>query len=526
MKLVLKDFAKTTNGYSTESPHRFIEGFIPHYVKLAKENSDANFKNKVIPEHPLVLSAGVSIVEAKEGKHPVVMIPNPSGDYAGKVIYSTDLWEFFIDDSTESDLGIPNGTPTSNFGIDAVTFNDNIVTTHPLNTAPYRYDLTTGSSWSAITSTLGTTVAKFLHTIIDVCLVTASSGLLTARDEVKIIKSDWSVEDGITLPGYSVRGFGTHAGRFALIFTQKTTADAASPKTQNSTSVFLWSPVSGGAYDEQYEIEGVYRTSIIYKSLCHVFTQSGNDIICSVYTGAGFREVRRIKNTTIDAVILSPRNRVSIEGDFFVLLARSNGNTTAARPLYWNPYTNDSFFLVGWPDDFPYKGILVTQDPSDGSYLRYLSILNSSGFGVIYKTTIESSTKSDIGALYKSNRIPAPFFNKSGQPHQDMPFGRMKINKIEVEYSVLPPSVNDIITLSLVTKDEYETESYTTSTSIIKNTTANSTKARVGTKRTVCDIGAICTDFEIGLEVDVSTTSWDLIIRRIIIDYDPISIQS
>ena len=137
MKYVLDNFRTMTNGHrpglrteDVDMRHRFIEGFVPHYMDLANEASDSNFKEKINPAYPLVLSPETTSIRSHSGSYPTVMIPNES-DTLSKVIYSTDLWNFFIDDASQTDLGIPTGTPTSNVGIDAIILNGKIVTTHP-----------------------------------------------------------------------------------------------------------------------------------------------------------------------------------------------------------------------------------------------------------------------------------------------------------------------------------------------------------------------------------------------------------
>ena len=107
----------------------------------------------------------------------------------------------------------------------------------------------------------------------------------------------------------------------------------------------------------------------------------------------------------------------------------------------------------------------------------------------------------------------------------DGKMGRMSIVKVEIEYSEKPPSSSDSIAFTLTTKDEHTKETYNTKTATIKNTTANSTNATITSKRARIKLGKECTEFSIDLVATVATTSWDLIIRRVVIYYEPIAIK-
>ena len=62
-KFVLENFSKMTSGHKAgvhpSLYHRYVQGFIPSYEKLAIEASDANFREKINPRNSLVLSPQV-----------------------------------------------------------------------------------------------------------------------------------------------------------------------------------------------------------------------------------------------------------------------------------------------------------------------------------------------------------------------------------------------------------------------------------------------------------------------------------
>jgi hypothetical protein len=686
MKLPIQDFRISTNGRAVNG-HRLVQGFVPPYVDMARESVDTKFRQKLFPEYPLVASPTLATVASHTGQYPVVMLPNES-DTLGDILYTTNLWEFFSSDGTA--LGIPNGTPASNVGIDALIYNGKLLTSHPLNTLLYHGAISGTPTWTASTGDALTSGNIHILTHFDsrVHCTNASSGAFARSDEILIVNPDFSVEQGITLGDtWDIRGVENYLDRYVLIFAQKTT----SPRLSPFTTVFLWDGSVGSTYEQKFTLEGLYRTSIVKDTTTYVFTQLGTTVVCYYFSGGGFVELGRIKNTVIGGVSSIPKSKVTTDGDYFVLLASSSGLTARTAPLYWKPATGEAFYLTKEIKDRNFETLAIAQKPASSTFeqKRFFSFTDS-GNGTIVSAEIEgvgisivtdtnpfanqtdeenlvstnktriaqsftsqggklskasfflkkvnfptgtitahlwshtgtfgaddglpgtllatATTSVDVSLLtgsfqvidfnfapyqlvdgthyfvgieftggsgtnnlrignsaggsddhpgrtadfdgtwaivgtapstrdlvfavtetlptthtYKSNVIPAPFFQKD--VHRNMAFGRMEIKSVEVEYNALPPTTADGITLSLISKDNYETETYATATAIIKNTTANSTNAQVGVKRAILNLGAKCTEFEIDLTATVATSSWDLIIRRIIVNYEPISVE-
>lgn len=524
MKFILENFHTMTGGHlpgvNKALHHRFIQGFVPHYFNLAAESADANFKQKINPPYPLVLSPDRTLVTPHNGSYPVLIVANEH-NALGNVIYSSNLWNIYIDDSSETDLGIPNGTPTSNVGIDLVVFNGKILTSHPTKAALYHGAINATPSWTASTGeALATGSVHLLKNFEDRCLVVdASSGAFTRRDEVKIVLPDFSIINGIELGDtFDIQDIATYQDRYALLFTRKTT----SPKLSRNTMVFLWNVVAGDSYDQKVPLKGIYKCSIERDGLVYAFTQIGTTLVCYEFNGGNFREIGRLRNVIISEQTTIPKSRIGIEGDFFVLLATCPGNTSSTSPLYWNPTTGESFFLYGAVNSLPFLALQVAQDPASVtfSYNRYLAYDNGT-IGSLFKVTLENSDRDGASTKYGSNFIPAPY---DPEIHGDDPRGRIKINRVDIEYNAKAPTSSDIISFTLTTKDELESETYNTHTATIKNTTDNSTNAAVEDKRAIVDdVGALATEFAIDLSVTDVTASWALIIRRIVIDYEPVA---
>jgi hypothetical protein len=500
--------------------HKYMHGFVPHYAQLASPASDTAFNQKVTPPLPLVLAPNLTGVTSAYGKYPVLLLANEH-NALGKVIYVTDTWEFNSSDPTDTTIGIPSGTPDSNVNIDATIFNGQILTSHPTSGSLYYGAISATPGWTATSGSVSTGTAHIVRNFQDKCLVTdASSGAFSRNDKVTIVNSDFSFTDGITLGDtFHILDIGNFQDRYALLFTQKTT----SPLLSTSTIVFMWDAVPGDQYDQKFRLQGTYACSVVKDDILHVFTQVGPNVLCYAFTGAGFKKIALMQNVTISKQTGIPKSRVSVDGDFFVLLATSGGNTNGTQPFYWNPYTGEGFFLVNTPDSAsPFIAVCIANDPNSNTVQRYLSYQNTGSVGFVYKVTMENSTRTDGGASYKSNSIGAPVVKGVNDM---MPMGRMQINYVEVEYSAPPPSSSDSIALSLVTKDAYESDSFSTVTATAKDTDANSTNANIHPTRAIMQVGASATEFEIDLAVTVSTTSWAVIIRRIVVDYDPIALQ-
>ena len=355
-------------------------------------------------------------------------------------------------------------------------------------------------------------------------MTNASSGTFARNDDVKIVDFSFAISDGITLGDtFHIQDIGTYMDQYALLYARKTT----SPRLTHSTTVFMWDGVPGDQYDRKIQLPGIYMCSIERAGYPYVFTQLGTTLICSVFDGTGFREVGRLKNTVVSANNNIPKTRVGIDGDFFVLLATSPGNSVATAPLYWNPATGDFFFAFGAANGTdPYLSILFAQNPSSPyDVRRYVAFNSSSGTatGYFQKFTLEGSpwwgTKK-----YSSNFLAVPY-------DKDIYGGemaRIQINRIELSYNAPPDKADDEIALTLTTKDEYEFETYTAQTATVKSTTAASTNAQVYDKRAILELGATATELAIDLTVTVSNSSntWAPIIRRIIIDYEAIELEN
>lgn len=702
MKLVLDYFNSMTGARSlgrriygrygvlrVDTYHRQIVGFIPQYADLARENADANFRQKTNPPLPLKISPGVKVVRAKGGTYPTVMLTNERSG-AGNIIYCTDLWHFYLDDPSEVDLGIPDGTPSTNGGIDAVVFNSKILTSHPLDGALYYGAISGTPDWTEI-SMGGAAVDHILHVIEDQCLVLDSSqGANLPRDRVHIVNSDFSITKNAFSIGsgdYDMIDIADYQARYALLFARKTTSGSAGPNLTHDTTVFLWDVVAGDSYDLKISLPGQYQCSITQGGVLYVFSQVGTALVCSYFTGTGFKEVRSINGITAASQLSVPKTRIAVEGNFFVILAYAPNSFIT--PFYWNPSTGESFFAKHAIDNQPFQSVLTALD-LNSNYVRYLAYNSVEGNGTLYSLELEddagdqflsdiyndsnqngdfvlpgpsddtsraaqsftakggklvgasfylakdgSPTGTMVAKLYAhsgtfgsggvptgsplatsgtvdistltgdfasieftftgSNQIQltpaANYFisfeyaagNSSNRPkvgndtttpthpgnaaifvasawtaetadlifsvieqlpsngtynsnqiasplisgvQEEGDFGRILIGHIEIEFNAPPPTENDSITLTLTTKDEFESETYTTQTATVLDTTAHSTNARVDTKRAIILLGANATEIAIDVDVVAATSSWNPIIRRIVVVYQPIALQT
>jgi hypothetical protein len=531
-KFVLDNFQKMTGGYmpgvNKDLHHRVIKGFMPHYFELAVESQDTNFYKKVNPPYPLVTSPDRGSAFVKTSNvYPVLVLPNEM-DALQDVILSTNMWHFYsTDGTTETDMEIPTGTPTSNINIDAVLFNGKILTTHPSTvTRAYYGSVADSPSWTATTgNTLTAGVKHILKKFQDRCLITdSSSGSFTRSDAVNIVKPDFSIISGISLGDtYDIQDLNTFQDNLVLIFCRP----SISPRRLNSTIVFLWDGVPGDSYDQKLYLKGTYKCSIEKNGVIFTFTQVGSTLYCYEFDGSGFREVGKMRNFIVSENTGIPKSRIGVEGDFFVILGTCPGTTDHTAPFYWNPLTGNSFILVDAVASAPFVALLWAQNPSASApvYNRYLAHLSSTGTGNLYTFSLENTSSDVIGSAYKSNVIPAPVVK--GIHEDDM--GRMQIERIEIEYNTPPPTSDESIAFTLTTKDEHISETYTDTTATIKDTTARSTNAKVTSKRAIIDVGQKATEFSVSLStayatIDANATGWGLIIRRIVIYYQPIAL--
>lgn len=521
-KIIIDNFFKMTGGYlpavSRDLMHRLIIGFIPAYFKLVSLSQDANIYKKVTPPYSLVLGPAPTSINSYASAYPTTMIPNTT-DSLGKLILSTNLWRFYAEDSSQTDLGIPNGTPTTNVGIDAVIYAGKILTTHPLDSNAYHGAVNATPAWTATTGTgLTTGTAHPLATFgSNAYTADASAGATVDRRLVRIINSSFAISAGLDLGGtFSVRDMVNYNDRHLAVFAES----APSPRTFERTYCFLWNGNASNNYEYAIKLRGAYRCSIVKDGVMYIFCQQNNWIVAYRLGSYAVQEVARIKDLTISTVMVASfKNRVSIEENFFAIL-------TTTGMLHWDLETGESFIAQKNVSGAPVHSICVLQDSDSGApYRRYEAAVNGSGVGFLWDLNFASSTKTDIGAEYNGNLIQIPVDPVIHGDTAD--FGRAKIDRIDVEFSTPPPTSSDIISLTLTYNDEYANETYETYVSTIKNSTANSTNAVVDAKRAIVNnIGGICTKFKIDMSLTTVTTSWDLSIKRVIVYYTPVKIQS
>ena len=501
-QIILQNF-KTPSVAQSTVPHRLVSGFIPFYTDLASEADDSDFRDKVNPAYSLILAPSMAVVDIQSTLRIVAMVENSETvitNSVAKVAYSTNAWDIFFQDPTEENFTTqPAAISTPDDGADIDIFNGNVITSF-ISNAKIKYNSgATSNAWSDHTGAdVSTTVLKLFRKF--------RNGVLVSDDTyIRNLDSGFALSalaDSFRLifanATYPILDFNIFADQYVVVFFESRTR---TPSVFGRTDWILWNGEDAN-YEFRKTLRGKYKCSIVRDNTIYAFTQLGTTVICWQFTGNDFREYGRIYNVVISTELSNPKTRVALEKDFFVLMATSPTNITKESPFYWNPVTGDNFFMVEQSGDG--LAIMITQQ-SDGTYQRYISVANGSTYE-LQKIVLESTGRLN-SAEYKSGIIP-------------IPEGRGKINRVIVEFNEAPTTVSDRIDFSLKTKDESETETITTNSAIIKDTTGNSTNAIVGTKRAIMNFKPFCTEFEIELSLTKITAAYWLIIRRIVVEYD------
>ena len=515
-QIVLQNFRNPSVGYSTNL-HRLVSGFVPHYTDLASETSDTDFRDKVNPAYSLVLAPSMAILDT-QGTLRIVAITEKSGavitNSTTKVIYATNLWDIYFEDPTEENFTTqPTTVSGTSDGVDLEVFQGDIVTSFYSN-AKIKYNGgATSTAWSDHTGAdVSTAALKLFRKFKDGLMVSDVSYIRTLTSSFALSALADSFRLVVANVIQEIIDYNNFSDQYMVVFFENAFAGLANPAPlYDRTDWVLWNGLDTAVYEFHKTIRGKYRCCIVRDNTIYAFTQLGTTLICWQFTGFDFREYGRIKNVVVSTELSNPKMRVSLENDFFVLMAHSPDNVSTESPFYWNPATGDNFFMVEQAQDG--LAVLISQQ-SDGTYQRYISTINpSTGTGSVLQKIVLESTGRHNTASYKSGVIA-------------IPEGRGKINRVIVEYNEAPTTVSDRIDFTLSTKDETEAESLTTNSAIIKDTTGNSTNANVSAKRAIMEFKPLCTELEISLSLTKTTASYWLIVRKIIIEYEPVMLKN
>lgn len=516
-KIVIEQFRRPSNVHRPGILHRAIFGFNPHFLDFTTNPSDKKYVN---PAFPLTLSGAPTVVRSKTGLRPTNIIPNEM-NALGNVFYASSTGRVFSDGGgTEFDLGFPAGSALNNLSSDLILYNGKIVFTNFNLGTLARHDIVDNQTWTAF-GTLNQSTHQMRRFQNRLHVLNAASGAFTPANQVKVYKTelaDWSdltEEVGIDLGiFFDIRGIENYQDIYNVLFARVT----VSPRLLESTTVFLWDGVVGNTWDRKMTLEGVYLASAVRDGVVYAFTMKNRKIICSYFTGDGFRRLGEIWDAAVwDAGTAIPKARVAVFHDWFVLAAQSHAEGVSGELglLFWNPASGDNFFI-------PRDGIVAAAAGIDSSHRSTLFFSdNPSGSnGSLLQFEPDASSKSGTG-YYSTNITPAPA--EKGEEK-----GKISIRRIDVEYDDAPPGASDQIEVKLTTKDAEKSKAFSSFTATIKSNTALSTKAVVEAARAIIRPNDLrpATEFMLEMTVTNATGTWDPFIRRVVVDYEPVSVKS
>lgn len=480
--------------------HKRIVNFTPYYASLVSADDDSNVHKKLRPPLPLVVSSGIDVpYTGLSGSNITAMVPSYIGRH---LVFITDTgYVYATDTTTDVAMGQPTGSIGSNYAHDVEVFNGKVVAGIASKTALYYADVTASPTWTSFGSLSAS--KHYLKTFGSKCYVTDISGLSVRL--VKIIDSAWTVSSGLDLGAdWSVTGLENDNEEFLAVFAQKTDGGAQA----NPHVLFLWNGLASDSYTKAIQLNGQYRCSAVKDGVMHFITSENGSITISRRVGFGIEALDQIIDLDVQTFLDNPKAKMGVRGNFFVV-------ATEDGMLFWDPYAKISFIA--------YSGVaneVLTVAPHDSYEQVYLGRKNLSSFYLgSWKPLVSATLGTVSSAEYESNWMPPP--NDAGE--------RIHVDHIEVVYNVKPPSSSDIITVTITSKDDLESETENTDTVVIKDTTANSTNAYVDDKRAVSGpIGRDVTDFKIDIDMTVSGASqitWFPTIPEILIHYTPITSQ-
>ena len=261
---------------------------------------------------------------------------------------------------------------------------------------------------------------------------------------------------------------------------------------------------TNGLFQYRTKINGQFIGHAQVGDIHYVFHEDGSELICSYINAYSLTEVARIKGckhsySSTTSTGLNYRNKVAYSQGYFILPVKHLSDSCV---LLWNPKSGESSLIYKNNTDYP-RVVLASTYESKPVFLSYNG--TSSGSKVLYQLV---QHKGDFE--YKTNYLQ---------------FGeRVKISRIDIILDPTFPSTDDKITFNCSYVDKLESPDYLTYQKADITTGYSDTDVQIDATRVIINnIGIVGTEFAFTLSGVVATTSWDLVIREIIVSYEDIS---
>lgn len=484
----------TTSADSKSTVHKSIKNLIPQYALLQSETVDANVYQKTDPSFPMVITKTSSGIQS--GGVPTAVIPargvNNSmylvssngkvSDKAGTTIVDfANLYFATFDETTDVNIAFSKlFVGSSN--------NDYLFYS---NTDGTGYGRTAGFGTSA--TEIPKSITAFLN---GVYITGGSNGDTLYKMDSSLVKSTIA-----SIANYSLRYGVNYNDRYLVYFA--TISLSAQPDGTDWYMVFH-DGSTNGLFQYRTKINGQFIGHSQVGDVHYVFHEDGSDLVCSYINAYSLTEVTRIKGckhsySSTAATGLNYRNKVAYSQGYFFIPVK---HLTDSCILLWNVKSGESSLI--YKNNSSYPRIVLARTSSSRPIVECFN-----GTATTSTTLIESSGNALADFEYLSN------FLQFGE--------RIKLSRIDIVFDTTFPTTNDKMTFAINYQDKLTSPNYTVFQKANITTGYSDTDVLVDTTRVILNnIGIVGTEFAFTLSGIVATTSWDLVIREIIVSYEDV----
>ena len=498
-QLRLNNFYSMTGGWIVTSSDKkdlitkSIKNLIPQYALLQSETADSNIFEKVEPSFPLVITKTESGITF--GGTPAGVISSRLRNYGYISIGSNGV----VSDNNSTIVNFATlYSTTFNETADIQTAFDKLFVTSSNQDYVYHtnYIGTVVNRISGFGSS-GVEIPKNLTTFLNGVYVTGG----TNGDTLYKIDSSLTKSTVAQLAGSSMRYGVNYNDRYLVYFA--TLSQDAQPDGTDWFMVFH-DGSTNGLFQYRTKINGQFIGHAQVGDIHYVFHEDGSELICSYINAYSLTEVARIKGckhsySSTTSTGLNYRNKVAYSQGYFILPVKHLSDSCV---LLWNPKSGESSLIYKNNTDYP-RVVLASTYESKPVFLSY------------------NGTSSGSKSLISTGTAQGDFEYKTNY----LQFGeRVKISRIDIILDPTFPSTDDKITFNCSYVDKLESPDYLTYQKADITTGYSDTDVQIDATRVIINnIGIVGTEFAFTLSGVVATTSWDLVIREIIVSYEDIS---
>jgi len=527
-QIEFSDFRNMTGTYVPALPetmHKEIRNAMPHTFLIVDERDDPTLYTKSNPAYQFILAPDLtSLSNSTLSGYPTAITPrrNSLGSFFS---VTSDGSVYLVDGLTVTPTVNLVGSSASTSNINQIGIFSGYVCWAGENDSFYYMLQSSGFAAPSTVSGLGTNSGVNQHdfdVFLNSCYVLGTGSTYNNNGAIHKISTAFTKSSYVEINSVGYRYIKNVFDRYLAV--------AGTESSSLGTNDWRMDIFDGISTLPIYRIPipGTFIGAQTHKGNYYIFYIDNFDLVCSTLSSFTLNEIGRIRNcrfpvtiSTIDQKI-NHKSAVSVFEDYFTILVNYSSSDTNGNQciVHWNVQTGENAIVYTNNTNAPC--MIYSGADTAGRMNHFVGLTDVTDIYrlIPYGTTYQTS------ARYQSNFKDIPIVDKNNNPISKTQ-GRGKINRVDVIYNTPPPTSSDSITLTIKYQDELTSGTYGTYTGVIKDTTANSTNAVVNPTRAILpNVGITCSEFSILFDVASSTTSWGAVVKKVVVDFEPISLQN